>query len=195
MNAGILESNVIIARFTAPLSILSNRNFIALDTISLQRRVKKDSSQRWEIQTGIEPSNNSADFLVNIVTKGLDQIVDVRMPQVYRRSGGTTATSSITASGSAGSSSVSISGSNGTIAKGEFIQFSNHNKVYMVTQDTSGGSMSIFPELVLNVSSSALKYGTNVTMKALYDTDSFLGIQYVDGIMSDPGQVKLIEAI
>jgi hypothetical protein len=195
MNAGILENGVMIARFTAPLSINSNVNYFVSDTLSLQRRVYKTTPQRWEIAAGIEPSNTSADFLVNIVTKGFDQIVDVRMPQVYRRSGGTTATSSITATGSVGASTITISGNNGTIAKGEFVQFSNHDKVYMVTQNSSGGSLSIFPQLTTAISSSNMKYGSNVIFKGRYETDSFVGIQYVDGILSDPGIIKLIEVI
>jgi len=34
-----------------------------------------------------------------------------------------------------------------------------------------------------------------VRMSVRYELDTALGITYVDGIMSDPGSVKLIEAL
>ena len=199
--AGIIENGVLMTRFVAPMTVISNQPVFTADTLSLKRQTNSQGSQRWEIETRVEPSASSADFLVHAVTKGYSQIIDIQMPQVYRSAANsTTTTSTVQVNSSsivAGNNSIAIDNNNGKIAKGEFIQFANHDKVYLVTADRSGsGNLSIYPNLVSDVpDNTVIKYGNNVVMKARYDTDVILGITYVDGILSDPGQIKLIEAL
>lgn len=199
--AGILENGKLITRFVAPMSIISNRPVFVADTLSLRRQTTSQGVQRWEIKTNVEPSNSSADLLVHSVTNSFDNIIDIQMPQVYRVGNlGTTTTSIITVNSSTvnkGSTQVVITGNNGIIRKGEFIQFANHDKVYMVTKDLqNNGTLNIFPNLITNIPLGiVISYGNNVVLKARYDTDSIQGIVFTDGILSDPGTLTFVEAV
>jgi hypothetical protein len=199
--AGILQSGVLIARFVAPMSVVSNQPAFISDTISLKRQVSSQNVQRWEIVTRVEPSNSSADFLLHSVINGYDNVVDIQMPQVYRSNDNkTTSTSiiSVSANATKGQTTISISNNNGTLAKGEFIKFQNHDKVYLVTSTlaSSSGSITIYPRLNFDVSSGTpMLYGSSTILKARYDTNTILGITYEDGILSDPGTIGFIEAL
>lgn len=198
--AGILQNGILIARFVAPMSVISNQPAFISDTLSLKRQVSSQNVQRWEITTRVEPSNSSADFLLHSVINGYDRVVDVQMPQVYRSANNKTTTTSIplvSASVNQGVSIVNINTNNGKIAKGEFVQFQNHDKVYIVTEDLiNTGQLQIYPRLVASVPiNTPLLYGDSVTLKARYDINTMLGITYEDGILSDPGTIGLIEAI
>ena len=63
---------------------------------------------------------------------------------------------------SAGATSITLGGSgSGTLKTGDFIKFSNHDKVYMVVADQSDistGSLTIEPPLTTAVSSSNITY-------------------------------------
>ena len=63
---------------------------------------------------------------------------------------------------SAGATSITLGGSgSGTLKAGDFIKFSNHDKVYMVVADQSDistGSLTIEPPLTTAVSSSNITY-------------------------------------
>jgi len=200
--SGILNSSgQIIARFSTPLSILSNQPAFVSDSISLKRFTHKQNIQRWEIVTNIEPTNDSAEFMLSSLLNGYSEVLEVLVPQIYRMNSKykTTSTSNIAVGSnvSAGATAIPVSNNNGTVYKGEFIKFSNHTKVYVVTQDLVGnGTLNIFPNLVSPVvTSNTVNYGNNVKMKVRYDIDTAIGIQYTDGILSDPGTVKLIEAL
>jgi hypothetical protein len=80
---------------------------------------------------------------------------------------------------------------------GEFIRFSSDSKVYLVVASGSGGSnIKIKPPLRNALTSGAtITVGNSVTMQARYDSTVSLGISYTDGVMSDPGSVKLVEAL
>jgi hypothetical protein len=79
---------------------------------------------------------------------------------------------------------------------GEFIRFTNHNKVYLVVAaGASGTGVRITPSLRKAVpTGTKIIVGDKVTMDARYDTSVRLGIVYKDGILSNPGTVRLIEA-
>jgi len=198
--AGILENGQVTIRFVAPTSIISNQPAFVKDTVSLKRQTNSQGVQRWEIKTNLEPSNYSTDFLIHSVTNGYDQIFDIQVPQVYRLrdKNATTTTSIITASANAVSntSSIYIQGNNGSLSKGEFIKFSNHDKIYILTSNRIGnGTINIYPPLLTDVSiGTGISYGANTTMKVRYDTDAVLGITFTDGILSDPGSITLIES-
>ena len=197
MEAGILQGGSLLIRFAAPLTVVSNQPVFATDTLSLRRQVVSQNVQRWEIVTRLEPSNQSADFLVHSVTNGHNQVFSVRMPQVYRRSDATNS-AGITLTANAASNANQVQVQNlGFIARGEFIRFSNHSKVYMVTEDLTGnGNLKIFPRLRQAVPiGSTVFYGSNAVLEVRYEPDVSLGITYTDGILSDPGTVTLVEAL
>jgi hypothetical protein len=96
----------------------------------------------------------------------------------------------------AGASNFAVIGANSLVA-GEFIQFTDHSKVYLVVSGgSSGKDVTVVPPLRVAVSAGTrLVLGGNVTMHASYNVDTQLGITYKDGVLSDPGTVKLVERL
>lgn len=195
---GIYENGRVIARFTAPLSLFSNTPVFASDTLSLSRRVSKRSAQRWEVAAGVEPLVEDAnDLFVNLVTKGISDIVTITVPQNYGVIKKRSHSSGQTATGSLGASQVIIANSLGFMPKGTMIKFANHSKIYMTTSDlTDNGAVNIFPILRLAVPAGTIVSSHDtVIMNCTYDMDTISGMQYRDGILMDIGVAKFVEAI
>ena len=135
--SGILDnSGALITRFVAPMEVRSNQPVFVSDTISLKRQVVSQGVQRWEITTNVEPSNYSADLLIHSVTNGYDQVIDIRMPQVFRRNGVRSTGDGYTRCASfavAGAGTVSLTdNADSTIYKGEFIKFANRYPIFFI---------------------------------------------------------------
>ena len=195
---GIYENGSVIAKFTAPLSLVSNVPVFTSDTLSLKRRVSKRSAQRWELSAGVEPLvDNANDLFVNLVTKGISEVITITVPQNYGVIRKRTHTSVQTAVGTLGSSQVTISNSFGFMPKGTMIKFANHSKIYMTTSDlTSNGVVNIFPVLRLAVPiGTAVSSHDLVLMNCRYDMDTITGMQYRDGILMDIGAAKFVEDV
>jgi hypothetical protein len=82
--------------------------------------------------------------------------------------------------------------------KGSFIKFAGHKKVYLIYAINSIYSntlnVSVYPPLTNDVSNGETAYlGESVAIPMKYDTDSVVGMRYSDGIVSDPGVVRLVE--
>jgi hypothetical protein len=198
--AGIIENGVVKVRFVTPMSVVSNQPVFVADSLSLKRQVISQGVQRWEIETNLEPSNNSADFLLHSVSNGYEKVFDIQVPQVYKRYGNTDSAEIVSVSSNAavGDDTISVV-SNGTLSKGEFIRFTNHDKLYLLMSDlTTGGNsnVKIFPKLRSSVPlNTVVVIGKSVVMKARYGLNTVLGISYIDGVLSDPGTVTFIEAL
>lgn len=200
--AGILINNVVAVKFVAPTAVINVSPAFVSDSLSLKRQVSSQNVQRWEIQTNLEPSNSSTDFFVHNVINGYDNVFEIEMPQPYRGTNvlKNTITNSFTCSGTAAAGSSTLSANlSGRIFAGDFIQFSNHDKVYMIKNSylTSGLiTLNIFPSLRAQVTNGVtIKTGKNVKMKCRYNVDFTSGISYTDGIISDPGTVRFVEAL
>jgi hypothetical protein len=208
MAYGILKSSTntgldseLFATFSTPLKVVSNQPVYAADTASLRRIVTWQQVQRWEVESAIAPTNDSGNFLGHSVMNGYHTTIYIRMPQVYRASkmsGGLSLT--VGAPGATiGGTTVNISGVGASgLPVGEFIQFGTDKKVYVVTDSGtgSGTGTKVFPPLKASYGAGAVvTYGDKVTMACRYDVSTVLGIQYTDGVLSDPGSVKFIEVI
>ena len=199
-NTGIEnELNVI---FAAPLSVISNQPVFSSDTASLKQIVTSQNVQRWEIEANTVPTNDSSLFLTHSVVAGYGNYIYVRMPQVYRPTPLLTTGYAFSVSGVVPTltSVFNITGANvNSLVSGDFINFSNHTKVYLITNvsytNSNTTQITIFPSLVSAATSSTVKYGVLTTLTARYEPSTQLGIKYVDGILSDPGSIKLIEVI
>lgn len=199
---GILNDSgsKLIARFTAPLTVKSNQPVFSSDALSLKRFISKSIAQRWEIETGVEPlSSNAQDLMVNLVTKGATDSVLVRVPQNYGAKQNRTASlpATVSVEAGAGTTQINITGISGLIPTGTFIKFSNHNKLYMLTQDRlNAGIVNIFPQLRTTVPINAtMYYKDDVNVNFLYDTDVVFGMVYSDGILMDIGTIRMVEQL
>ena len=199
---GILESQTntgldseLMCVFSTPLSILSNKPTFYGDTLSLRRKRSSSPAQRWEIETAVVPSNDNVSFLLHSVINGHSESIYVRMPQMYSKAALDVNLSLTVASDTvAGTSTILLAGG-ATIPRGEFIRFgnANHWKVYLV-HESSINSISIFPPLVSAVpQGTPIIFGSKVTMRAVYDMSVKTGVSFIDGILSDPGSLQLIE--
>jgi len=200
MKYGILKSitntgldSEIASAFVAPMALISNKPAYAQDTLSLKRNAASQNVQRWEIETNLMPSNDTAELFIQNILAGHDSRVYVRMPQIYGI-GYSSGTITVNGDVAANLDTFNISGA-ANLIKGEFIQFTGDPKVYVVKEPGSAGvGVKIEPKLRLAVADlTAIILGPKVTMHALYHTDTRLGITYVDGILSDHGTVRLIE--
>ena len=196
---GIYESDVMIAKFAAPLTLNSNVPIIVSDTLSLKRTVYKSSAQRWELTAEVMPLTFGAeDLFTMLVTKGSTETFKISVPQNYgvilrtRSNGGVP-----TASGTLGTSTLSVDGNTGNlIPKGTMIKLAGHDKIYMTTSELNeDDDITIFPKLRATITSQILYFKEDVFMNAYLDTDSVKGMIYSDGIMMTPGQLKFVEKL
>lgn len=195
---------VIIAKFTAPLTIRSNQPTTLSDTLSLKRVISQKTAQRWEVEAGLEPLSSGANALfAHLVTKGYNSVINILMPQNY----GVilqlpeTPPALIVASDVAlGNSQLTVNTNNAVMVPiGCFITFANHNKVYMITtadvaKSATASTMYIYPPLQVAVTLSTVITYKDVKMPCYLETDSVRGMTYSDGILMDVGTIKLVEA-
>lgn len=152
--------------------------------ISGQRQSKQVAGQYWEIEADYVPLSR-ADFanVMGFMSKQRNSLYSftVTIPVLSEPSGdvvavaaanpGLSTTMAVTSNVSTGGSTVAfdtaynasyftgtLSASAGLRA-GDFVKFSNHDKVYQITDDvtfnvTGGGTMSIFPNLVDSITTS-----------------------------------------
>ena len=196
MDYGILDPTLttVICKFVAPTKIINNSPSFVSDSVSLKRHAVSQKAQRWEILTNLMPENSSRDFFVHNTIHGNTGIFKIRMPQPYGLAA-EIPSNSFVATGTRGSMNITVSGF-GTIPAGSFVTFAGHSKVYTLTSPAKSGASTVFPPLFESLSSATLNYKhEEVFMECSYDLDTSLGITYVDGILSDPGQIKLIERI
>ena len=81
---------------------------------------------------------------------------------------------------------------------GNFLQFTNHDKLYVVKSisSVSGNDVTckISPPLISTVSNAeVVTLGVSITADMKYDIDNVFGITYSDGVLTDAGRVKLVE--
>jgi hypothetical protein len=193
-----LSNSDVLAAFAVPMSVTSKQPVSSSDTLSLKRVTSVPSAQRWEIETNIEPTNNSSALFVHSLLHGKTEKIKIRMPQIYLGRDYVSTSATLINDVAAGSSS--ITGNVSALLVGEFIKFSNHDKVYVVTNSASPSNstqiFTILPKLTTRVEGSTkIHRGDNVTLTAYYDTDVVHGMKYIDGILMDMGNVKFVEAL
>jgi hypothetical protein len=103
---------------------------------------------------------------------------------------GTVTVSSSTSDGASpagGSQTINVTGGGGTLLSGDFIKFSNHTKIYMLTAETNldGSSVDtlyLYPPLNKNVSGATITYD-NIQIKAMSVSKAFNYSIGVDDMM------------
>jgi hypothetical protein len=206
---GILRSSTntgvdseLLAVFAAPLTVISNQPAFVSDAVSLGRVVTSQGVQRWEVEANLSPTSDPAAIMAHNVSNGYASKFYIRMPQPYRGAAskspvGVTIQTSGGLSAGATNMNLIIGGGGGEIAIGEFFQFTGHNKVHVVTNTgTAGTAVGFYPPCRASVTTgTSVIFGDRVTMHARYDTNTSLGIKYVDGVQTDPGSFRFIEEL
>jgi len=187
------------AKILAPFTITSNEPIYDVDTVSLSKQRASQGVQRWELSFNtLTQPDNEADMLVGIVSN-IATATTMTMPQLPSVSANNTAgvNLGVLANATAGASSVDVT-SNGDIVKGSFIKFSNHSKVYMVTETVGAGpvTINIFPKLRESLTTAHSMYtGDSVSFTYYRDIRSVRGITFIDGVLSNAGTIELVEAV
>jgi hypothetical protein len=102
----------------------------------------------------------------------------------------------VSLSASVGTDLIVVGGITKSLIKaGEFITFAGDSKVYLIVDNSDVTYTKVFPELrSTKAPGTVITYGSKVTMRAFYDVDNASGMKYIDGVLQDPGMLKLIEA-
>jgi hypothetical protein len=77
-----------------------------------------------------------------------------------------------------------VSGGTGTLKKGDLIKFSNHDKVYMITEDVASlasATLNFYPNLVTGITNTTTVTYNNVPLKVYLDSDQQKYITQADG--------------
>ena len=146
------------------LGIKSIQNTIISKSISGKKLARQIDGQRWAFTIKIITAKRSdvyGELMAFIIKQrsGKENFTIVP-PEVEDARGTASGTPNGTAS--AGATSITLGGTGtGTLKAGDFIKFSNHDKIYMVVADQSDistGSLTIEPPLTTAVSSSDIQY-------------------------------------
>ncbi len=135
----------------------SNSPVTSNTSISGKRTVRSLNAQRWEFSARYDRLTK-AEFgpvYAFLISQG-GQLGEfsVTPTEISSARGTASGTCTITAGASAGAGTVTV-GLTGTLLKGDLIKFSNHTKVYMVTEDRSGnGTLTFYPNLLTAVTTS-----------------------------------------
>lgn len=200
MKYGILDSaGEVMLSFVAPTTLIDNSPAVAMDAVSLKRYTSSHKAQRWEIKSRLYPESGTSVAMVHSLQHKHTAQFWVRPPQPWRVAATNTRPARLNVlSGAKGSDTVQVDNTQGFISAGTLVCFSNHDKVYALITDLKpgGNSAMLTPPLQKAVEGSRMIHSAkDVRMKVRYDTTTPLGITYVDGILSDAGEVTLVEAL
>ena len=185
------------ANFTT-LDFQSNNNVKMTQSLSGRTQRVKTGGQYWSFKLQSPPMTR-ADFFAQysfiVQQDGQAESFTIVPPQISSTRG--TATGTITvlddstytgASIELGSTSVPVSNTSntGNLKKGDLIKFSNHDKVYMLTEDvdldgSSVNELNIYPALVSEVTGSTTVTYTNVPFTVYFDSNALSFVTGADG--------------
>jgi len=160
------------------LSPTSNNPTLKSTSLSGRVQTRKVAGQYWSF-TATYPPMKAVDFnpirAFVVKQEGQHGIFTVVLPIESTTSG--TASGTVTCSATAkGLGSVTVAALTGVIKTGDFVKFSGHSKVYMVTADRSGaGALAFTPSLVEAVASTDTLIYSEVpfTVRLVNDTQSW----------------------
>ncbi|QCO57439.1 hypothetical protein EOK75_17140 (plasmid) [Pseudorhodobacter turbinis] len=195
------------SKILAPLSIVSRRVAFHVETMSLKQSTLLTPAQRWELTFSVLMNDDEGEVFAAHTWDFFDRKKMI-MPQLT----GVLSKYSFNGDLQVGTAAVpgddiilvksSSQTGTATIPVGTFITFANHSKVYSVTSALSFGNgtnniqLKIFPNLVAPVSiNTIVQFGDDCEISYKLDMTSGQGIVFSDGIMSNPGSIKIIESL
>ncbi len=151
------------AKFST-FGIKSIQNTILSTSISGKKLARQIDGQRWAFSISIVTGNRSdiyGELMAFIIKQRSGKENFTIVPTEIKNARGTIA-GTPNGTASAGATSITLGGTGtGTFKAGDFIKFSNHDKVYMIVSDhadASTGSITIEPPLTTAVSSTDITY-------------------------------------
>lgn len=179
------------------LDFQSNSNTRVTTSVSGKTQRRKIGAQSWSLKLqspAMEKADFMADFSFLVQQDGQFGSFTIVPPDIGSSRGTATGTITVVDDSSVdpaynngkGSKNIGVSGGSGTLKKGDLIKFSNHEKVYMITEDVNldGSSVdvvSFYPPLVEDLGAATITY-TNVPIKVYLDTDQIKTITQADGL-------------
>jgi hypothetical protein len=170
----------------ADIKVSSFTPTLVSETQSMKRQVRRRGGQRWAFEVNYPPmarSEFAPVYAFCIAQRGQYETFTFVPPVVSDPQGTATGTPLVNGAQSAGDNTIVTDGWSNSITAlkaGDFLKFSGHNKVYMVTADaTSDGSgnatLTIEPPLIADVSDNeALTVGdVPFTVSLVNDTQEF----------------------
>jgi hypothetical protein len=182
--SGTLSSN-----YFESAEIVSNTKTRTTETLTNKMFRQQIGGQYWTIKlSSVALDRDEMGELYSFLVKQNGQYESFALvPPVIQDSGGTaTGTPTITQSYSAGVSSVRANGGSGTLKAGDYIKFSNHDKVYMLTADvnqdaSSEDTFEFFPILSTAVTNTVTIQYADVPFNVILTTDQLAFKTSADG--------------
>jgi len=182
--SGLLSTN-----YFASAEIASNTT-IRLSTTIANRMIRRDiGGQFWTVRLNTSSLTQAemSELYAFIVSQNGQYESFTVVPPIHGNSRGTASgTVTITQTYAAGLKTVRANGATGTLLKGDFIKFSNHDKVYMLTSDvnmdaSSEDTINIFPGLFTAVTSATTVTYDNVPFKVMLNESNTNFQTQIDG--------------
>ena len=160
-------------------------------TVSVSGKAQrlKVGAQYWNFKLK-SPAMSRADFMsvYSFIVKQDGQYgsFTVIPPVVASTRGTASGTVTVNATAAAGALTCNVAGGSGTLKKGDLIKFSNHDKVYMLTEDvnldnSTVDTLTFYPNLVSSISNTTTITYNDVPLKVYLDTDQQKYITQADG--------------
>lgn len=196
----------------APLSIESRKIVLSSETGSQKIFRREIEGQRWDLSFRVS-TNSATDLFISMLdnTTTTNQMIMPQLKEVDDLVNEITETPTLVSNAVAGATTVIISCNqmgnygefnNKVAPKGSFIQFNNHDKIYVLKQELIEGSsrlVSIFPALQSDVPSGTLIFMACTPVKPQFtykrSINTISGITYTDGILVDTGNITLEEMV
>ena len=182
--SGTLSSN-----YFETAEIISNTKTRISETLTNQMFRQQIGGQYWTIKlTSIALSRDEMGELYSFLVKQNGQYESFTLiPPVIQDSRGTASgTPIVTQTYNGGVTTIRANGGSGTLKAGDYIKFSNHDKVYMLTADvnqdaSSEDTFEFFPRLTATVNNSTTIQYSDVPFKVFLTTDELAFKSATDG--------------
>jgi hypothetical protein len=167
-------------------SNVQNRVTVAVSGKAQRIRV---GAQYWSFKLK-SPAMTRADFMTaySFIVKQDGQYgsFTVVPPTIASTRGTASGTVTVNATVAAGQLTCNTTGGTGTLKKGDLIKFSNHDKVYMLTEDvdldgSTVDTLNFYPNLVTGITNTTTITYNNVPLKVYLDSDQQKYITQADG--------------
>lgn len=161
------------------VNVESRHANIRSETRSGRTQVRSIGAQRWSFTAkynDLTRDEFAPVYAYIMATGGGVDAFEIVPPVISDSSGDISGTMLVNGNHLAGDNTISVDGFSGTIKAGDFVRFSSHTKVYMVTQDLTGaGTLNISPALISGASDGIVVDYSNVTftMRVVNDVQKF----------------------